>query len=80
MATISCYRVIDSTGQAVPDAHMPHSIDQTTAVRLYKTMVSLQTADTIFYEAQRQVSKCKGCFRVYLIKEPAWRICSCFFF
>ena len=28
---------------------------QDTAVRMYETMIKLQTVDTIFYEAQRQV-------------------------
>lgn len=29
-------------------------LDEETAVRMYKTMVTLQIMDTIFYEAQRQ--------------------------
>ena len=52
---IPCYRVIDTTGSEVPDAAVPHPLDEATALKMYKTMVSLQAADTIFYEAQRQV-------------------------
>lgn len=37
---------------------MPHELAQDKAVRMYRTMVSLQTVDTIFYEAQRQVGQC----------------------
>jgi 2-oxoisovalerate dehydrogenase E1 component alpha subunit len=52
--TIPCYRTIDSAGKEIPSAHIPHQMDKRTAVKMYKTMVTLQTADTIFYEAQRQ--------------------------
>lgn len=51
---MSCYRTIDSTGNDIPGAHVPHNMDQDAAVKVYKTMVTLQTVDTIFYEAQRQ--------------------------
>ena len=50
-----CYRVLDSAGMAVEGAEVPHPLDRDTAVKVYTTMVSLQTVDTIFYEAQRQV-------------------------
>jgi 2-oxoisovalerate dehydrogenase E1 component alpha subunit len=52
--TIPCYRTIDSAGLEVNGAETAHVLDQTTAVKMYKTMVTLQTVDTIFYEAQRQ--------------------------
>lgn len=52
---IPCYRIIDSTGTEIPGALIPHPMDKDTALKLYKTMVTLQTADTIFYESQRQV-------------------------
>jgi 2-oxoisovalerate dehydrogenase E1 component alpha subunit len=52
--TIPCYRTIDSAGLEVPGAEIFHDLDQPTAVKIYKTMVTLQTVDTIFYEAQRQ--------------------------
>ncbi|PRW51143.1 2-oxoisovalerate dehydrogenase subunit alpha mitochondrial-like [Chlorella sorokiniana] len=51
---IPCYRTLDSAGREVPDAHLPHDLPRETAVRMYETMVKLQTVDTIFYEAQRQ--------------------------
>lgn len=54
ISTIPCYRTIDATGQEIPDAHIPHPLDQSTAIKMYKTMLTLQTVDTIFYEAQRQ--------------------------
>lgn len=33
---------------------MHHQLDKETAVKMYKSMVTLQIMDTIFYEAQRQ--------------------------
>lgn len=52
---IPCYRTLDQTGQPLPEADVPHRLDQSTAVELYTAMARLQTMDTIFYEAQRQV-------------------------
>jgi 2-oxoisovalerate dehydrogenase E1 component alpha subunit len=49
-----CYRTMDSSGQEIAEALVPHPLDQTTAERMYKTMITLQTVDTIYYEAQRQ--------------------------
>lgn len=46
---------LDSAGREVPGASLPHELPRETAVRMYETMVKLQTVDTIFYEAQRQV-------------------------
>jgi len=54
---LACYRTIDSTGVGVSGALIPHPLDETTAVQIYKTMVALQTVDIIFYEAQRQVGQ-----------------------
>lgn len=54
-APLPCYRTIDAAGHAVGEADVPHVLGQDTAVRMYQTMVKLQTVDTIFYEAQRQV-------------------------
>jgi 2-oxoisovalerate dehydrogenase E1 component alpha subunit len=51
---IPCYRTIDSAGLEINGAEIFHDLDQPTAVKMYKTMVTLQTVDTIFYEAQRQ--------------------------
>ncbi|GIL73474.1 hypothetical protein Vretimale_17694 [Volvox reticuliferus] len=59
--TIPCYRTIDSTGQDVPDAHVPYPISQELALQMYTCMARLQTMDTLFYEAQRQ-----GRFSFYL--------------
>lgn len=54
-APMACYRTLDASGREVPGAAVPHPLSQETAVRMYETMVKLQTVDTIFYEAQRQV-------------------------
>ncbi|KAG2438412.1 hypothetical protein HYH02_010867 [Chlamydomonas schloesseri] len=59
--TMPCYRTIDSTGQDVPGAHIPHPLSQDLALRMYGAMARLQTMDTMFYEAQRQ-----GRFSFYL--------------
>ncbi|EIE20627.1 mitochondrial branched-chain alpha-ketoacid dehydrogenase complex, E1 alpha [Coccomyxa subellipsoidea C-169] len=50
----SCYRTLDSTGACIEDAEVPHDIDEELALKMYETMVKLQTMDVIFYEAQRQ--------------------------
>lgn len=52
------YSTLDSAGREVPGASLPHELSKDTAVRMYETMVKLQTVDTIFYEAQRQVRCC----------------------
>lgn len=52
---MACYRTLDSTGAVVEDAQVPYEIDEALALKMYNTMVQLQAADTIFYEAQRQV-------------------------
>ncbi len=52
---LACYRTLDSTGGVIEDAQVPYEIDQQLALKMYNTMVQLQAADTIFYEAQRQV-------------------------
>ena len=41
-------------------AYQPVFCLQDTAVRMYEIMVKLQTVDTIFYEAQRQVGTAAG--------------------
>ncbi|KAK9816866.1 hypothetical protein WJX72_006300 [[Myrmecia] bisecta] len=51
---MDCYRTIDSYGVAVPGADVPHELSQDLAVRMYRSMVALQTLDTIFFESQRQ--------------------------
>lgn len=59
--TLPCYRTIDSQGQDVEGAHVPHPLDKDLALRMYRCMARLQTMDTLFYEAQRQ-----GRFSFYL--------------
>lgn len=54
-APLPCYRTIDGAGRKVEGAAIPHPLPRETAVRMYETMVKLQTADVLFYEAQRQV-------------------------
>lgn len=54
-APIPCYRTLDSDGGLIEGATVPRDLSQEKAELIYKTMVSLQTLDTIFYEAQRQV-------------------------
>lgn len=46
---------LDAAGAALEGAAEPHPLPQETAVRMYAAMLQLQAADTIFYEAQRQV-------------------------
>ncbi|KAL3630128.1 hypothetical protein CASFOL_023112 [Castilleja foliolosa] len=49
---VHCYRVLDDSGQPVSSNYV--QVDKDIAVKMYKEMVTLQTMDTIFYEAQRQ--------------------------
>ena len=42
-------------GSSIPEAQILHSLDKDLALRMYTSMVKLQTMDVIFYEAQRQV-------------------------
>jgi hypothetical protein len=42
-------------GACIVEAEVPHDIDEELALKMYETMVKLQTMDVIFYEAQRQV-------------------------
>jgi len=44
-------------GACIEDAEVPHEIAEELALKIYKTMVKLQTMDVIFYEAQRQVAQ-----------------------
>lgn len=53
---MGCYRTMDSSGANIAGADIPHQIDQDLAAKMYSTMAALQTVDTVFYEAQRQVS------------------------
>ncbi len=48
-------RLLVCPGACIEDAEVPHDIDEELALKMYETMVKLQTMDVIFYEAQRQV-------------------------
>ncbi|XP_042067378.1 2-oxoisovalerate dehydrogenase subunit alpha 1, mitochondrial-like [Salvia splendens] len=50
---VPCYRVLDDDGFPIAGTRF-EQLDEETAVKMYKSMVSLQIMDTIFYEAQRQ--------------------------
>ncbi|KAI3464592.1 hypothetical protein Pfo_021255 [Paulownia fortunei] len=50
---IPCYRVLDDDGYPIAGSTF-EQVDEETAVKMYKSMVTLQIMDTIFYEAQRQ--------------------------
>ncbi|KAJ6918624.1 hypothetical protein NC651_012780 [Populus alba x Populus x berolinensis] len=48
---IPCYRVLDDDGQLIQGSI---DVGKEIAVKMYSDMATLQTMDTIFYEAQRQ--------------------------
>ncbi|XP_050205657.1 2-oxoisovalerate dehydrogenase subunit alpha 2, mitochondrial-like [Mercurialis annua] len=50
---IPCYRVLDDNGQLINDSSFI-GVSREIARKMYCDMVTLQTMDTIFYEAQRQ--------------------------
>lgn len=52
---IPCYRTLDGTGRHIPDATVPHDLQQQDATAIYEAMAKLQVFDTICYDAQRQV-------------------------
>ena len=47
-----CYRVLDDDGYSITIDFA--AIDKEVALKIYTDIVTLQTMDTIFYEAQRQ--------------------------
>ncbi|KAK9845980.1 hypothetical protein WJX81_007528 [Elliptochloris bilobata] len=51
---MSCYRTLDSVGDALQEADTPWGLDEEQAVRIYRAMVGLQTMDGVFYDSQRQ--------------------------
>jgi len=69
---VPCYRILDDYGRPIKGAHIPE-MEKSFALRMYHNMVTLQTMDTLFYEAQRQ-----GRFSFYLttIGEEAINIAS----
>jgi 2-oxoisovalerate dehydrogenase E1 component alpha subunit len=48
-----CFRVLDETGKRIKGTDQ-YDMEETMAKDIYKSMVQLQTLDTLFYEAQRQ--------------------------
>ncbi|KAJ4950402.1 hypothetical protein NE237_027234 [Protea cynaroides] len=50
---VKCYRVLDDNGQPIMSSSFPE-VNKELAIKMYRDMVTLQTMDTIFYEAQRQ--------------------------
>lgn len=50
---ISCYRVLDDYGRIISNSSS-QQVRKEVALKMYRDMVTLQTMDTIFYEAQRQ--------------------------
>ncbi|XP_019175297.1 PREDICTED: 2-oxoisovalerate dehydrogenase subunit alpha 1, mitochondrial isoform X4 [Ipomoea nil] len=51
---IPCYRVLDDDGYVLPGSTVFEQVRQEMAMKMYSAMVTVQTVDTIFYEAQRQ--------------------------
>eukprot|EP00003_Mantamonas_plastica_P022326 TRINITY_DN3768_c0_g2_i1.p1 TRINITY_DN3768_c0_g2~~TRINITY_DN3768_c0_g2_i1.p1 ORF type:complete len:442 (+),score=121.75 TRINITY_DN3768_c0_g2_i1:157-1482(+) len=47
------YRVMNERGEVINEDQDPN-LDEETAVKMYKTMISLNTMDNVLYEAQRQ--------------------------
>ncbi|KAI4345073.1 hypothetical protein L6164_012240 [Bauhinia variegata] len=50
---IPCYRVLDDNGQPISGNNFGQ-VNEEVALKIYQDMVTLQTMDTLFYEAQRQ--------------------------
>ncbi|GAV65436.1 E1_dh domain-containing protein [Cephalotus follicularis] len=48
-----CYRVLDDNGRLIGSGNYVQ-VSEEVSVKIYNDMVTLQTMDTIFYEAQRQ--------------------------
>ncbi|XP_075660636.1 2-oxoisovalerate dehydrogenase subunit alpha 2, mitochondrial isoform X2 [Castanea sativa] len=48
-----CYRVLDDNGQLILGSNLVQ-VGEELAVKMYTDMITLQTMDTLFYEAQRQ--------------------------
>ncbi|XP_065895160.1 2-oxoisovalerate dehydrogenase subunit alpha, mitochondrial-like [Dysidea avara] len=47
------YRIMDSKGKILPEANVP-DVGNNTLLKIYKTMIYLNTMDKILYEGQRQ--------------------------
>ncbi|KAG0603874.1 hypothetical protein M758_10G127300 [Ceratodon purpureus] len=57
---VPCFRILDEYGRLIKDSHMPE-IDKALVLKIYQNMVTLQSMDSLFFEAQRQ-----GRFSFYL--------------
>ncbi|CAL5414632.1 unnamed protein product [Camellia sinensis] len=53
MKRIPCYRVLDDNGHPIMNSGF-RQVSKDDALKMYSSMVTLQTMDNIFYEAQRQ--------------------------
>lgn len=53
MKRIPCYRVLDDNGHPIMHSGF-RQVSKDDALKMYSSMVTLQTMDNIFYEAQRQ--------------------------
>ncbi|KAL7176297.1 hypothetical protein ACSBR2_029777 [Camellia fascicularis] len=53
MKRIPCYRVLDDNGHLIMHSGF-RQVSKDDALKMYSSMVTLQTMDNIFYEAQRQ--------------------------
>ncbi|GKV21612.1 hypothetical protein SLEP1_g31574 [Rubroshorea leprosula] len=67
-----CYRVLDEYGLSIEHSSFAE-VSKEVAIKMYSDMVTLQTMDTIFYEAQRQG---RMSFYVTTIGEEAINIAS----
>ncbi|KAF3942598.1 hypothetical protein CMV_030759, partial [Castanea mollissima] len=50
---VHCYRVLNDNGQVIMSSKFKQ-VSEEIAVKMYSDMVTLQTMDSVFYEAQRQ--------------------------
>ncbi|GKD65731.1 dehydrogenase, E1 component, thiamine diphosphate-binding fold protein, partial [Tanacetum coccineum] len=50
---VKCYRLLDQDGYPI-SSNMPEHMGKELALKIYVNMVTLETMDTLFYEAQRQ--------------------------
>ncbi|GJU65098.1 dehydrogenase, E1 component, thiamine diphosphate-binding fold protein [Tanacetum coccineum] len=50
---VKCYRLLDQDGYPI-SSNMPEHVGKELALKIYINMVTLETMDTLFYEAQRQ--------------------------
>ncbi|KAI3736687.1 hypothetical protein L2E82_26652 [Cichorium intybus] len=51
---VQCYRVLDDNGYQLSSTISQQHVNKEVAMKMYSGMVTLQTLDTVLYEAQRQ--------------------------